>query len=243
VDVEAYYRTIGDLYDLELADRGDEPFWQRIGQEAQGQRILEIGCGSGRATKLLAAGGASLVVALDLSHDMLARVSARPNVRLLQADMRTPPLRGPFDLIVAADDPFSHLTADADRQQAFDAASALLAPNGRLILDALYFGPTELHRRVDFTTSRTTKADPSLTVQERWRCDPTTYLCHATYTYTRDGQQVAEATCHLRTWSAAELDQRLATAGLELTHRWGSYDRAPWRPDDSPCLIVEARRR
>src|SRR6185503_9649320 len=99
--------------------------------------VLEIGAGSGRATALLAAGGADLVVALDLSPDMLARARAAlaglANVRLLRADMRALPLRGAFDLVVAANDPFSHLTAAADRQRALAAAADLLAPDGALV--------------------------------------------------------------------------------------------------------------
>ncbi|MGH8707078.1 MAG: methyltransferase domain-containing protein, partial [Burkholderiales bacterium] len=79
------------------------------------ETVVDLGCGAGNLAPLLMARwpGAKLT-GVDSSPEMLARARARladrENVRLVRADMRALPLRGAFDLVVAADDPFSHLT-------------------------------------------------------------------------------------------------------------------------------------
>src|SRR5438105_3078869 len=229
MDVADYYRAVAPFYDLELRERGDESFWARLGRGAAGRRVLELGAGSGRATALRAAGGAALVCALDRSPEMLERARRRlaglGNVRLVLGDMRAPPLRGTFDLVVAADDPFSHLVASADRQRALSAAAGLLASGGRLVVDALWFNPSELARRAGagLRSEREAAGDRSLRVREHWRCDPRSHRCRASYTYSRDGAEVASAAFVARSWTAAEVRRRFAAAGLRVERCWGDY--------------------
>src|SRR5688572_29474572 len=116
-EVEAYYRTIAPFYDAELADRDDLEFWRELAGRHQGARVLELGAGSGRVTAALAP-SAGVLVGLDISPELLQlarpRLAAWPHARLVQADMLALPFREPFDLIVAADDPMSHLVDAAD---------------------------------------------------------------------------------------------------------------------------------
>src|SRR5690349_18056113 len=110
-EVEAYYRTIAPIYDAEQAGRDDLDFWRSVGERHRGATILELGAGSGRVTAILAPLARSLV-GIDLSPELLrlarTRLDGRPHAHLVQSDMRALPLRGPFDLIVAANDPLSH---------------------------------------------------------------------------------------------------------------------------------------
>ncbi|HLY65690.1 MAG TPA: class I SAM-dependent methyltransferase, partial [Chloroflexota bacterium] len=148
-DVRRYYRTVAQFIDAELADRGDCSFWQAVGRDHRRGRILELGCGSGRVTELLASSGAR-VMGLDISTEMLALARkrlARHNVWLVMGDLRELPLRGRFNVIVAPDDPFSHLTSGSERQQALCALASQLEPNGRLIVDALWFSEEEERQR------------------------------------------------------------------------------------------------
>jgi SAM-dependent methyltransferase len=145
-DVIAYYREIAPFYDAELEGRDDLGFWRRIAEGHRGGRFLELGAGSGRVTETLAP-PAGEVVAIDVSPEMLGkaqvRLSDRENVRLVLADMLDLPFHATFDLIVAADDPFSHLTEDAGRDRALQGVARLLKPGGRFVLDALWLCPKE----------------------------------------------------------------------------------------------------
>jgi ubiquinone/menaquinone biosynthesis C-methylase UbiE len=246
-DVRAYYHTIAPFITAELAERGDETFWRSIARSRRGGRVLELGAGSGRITALLAP-QAREVVALDISPDMLRlareRLAKHHNVRFLQADMRTLDLRVPFDLVVAADDPFSHLASHADRMAALLAVARHLTPKGRFVLDALWQSPDEMQEaggddgRVSDRVVR--EAPPRLRVREQWRCHPRSHTGSAAYEYYVGDHLAARASFHARYWTADELDQLFADAGLRITHRWGSYARTHWDCHRSRKLIVEA---
>jgi SAM-dependent methyltransferase len=277
-EIRRYYRSIAPFLDQELADRGDGPFWTWAASHPPSCRVLELGCGTGRATAFLAQ-AAARVVALDLSLDLLARargrLAGRRNVALIGADMRRVALRREFDLVVAVDDPFVHLIDGADRDQALRAAALQLAPGGRLILDTAWFPPRQRNQAASPAglviervhpapggEARTgseanvggeaslggesgvdgTIGEADLTVREQWRCEPGSRLCTARYTYTRDGEIVAESSFRARLWSVAELLRRIRAAGLAPRSLWGDYDRRPWRRATSLRLIVEARR-
>ena len=52
--IRAYYAAILPHYDASLEDRGDLPFWESMATRWNSKRILELGCGTGRVTKVLA---------------------------------------------------------------------------------------------------------------------------------------------------------------------------------------------
>jgi SAM-dependent methyltransferase len=247
-EIEAYYRTIAPFYDAEQAGRHDLGFWQQVAERHPGGRVLEIGAGSGQVTAVLAP-KADALVGLDLSSELLrlarTRLARWPHVRLVQADMLALPFRESFDLIVAANDPLSHLIEGSDRDRALDAVARHLAPGGRFVLDALWLAPSEaakVARRGGRVEQRTTTLDGNrLRVLERWeRTDDDRQCCHAHYEYHCGGRGPVVADFDAHDWSADELFTRLGRAGLAVTNVWGSYQGERWDPAGSSQLIVEA---
>ena len=241
-DVRRYYRTVSRFMDLELAERGDAELWQRVGRRAGS--ILEVGCGSGRVTAALASADAR-VLGIDLSPELLAiarqRLSGRPNVWLLLADIRNLALLQSFDAIVAPDDPFSHLVTDEDRDQALATIRSLLTPGGRLTLDALWFKPDEERRGAQPDGRKDQHQVQGLTVKEQWRCDPHTHRCSTSFDYEEEGGERAEARFEARYWTEAEIRARFQRAGLAIEGWYGGYAGESWDPERSSHLIVEAR--
>ena len=250
-DVTGYYHRVQPYLDQELADRGDGGFWAWVARESGGGRVLELGAGTGRATAFLAR-AARQVVAFDLSPELVAiarrRLAGEPGVRLFVADMRRVRLAAHFDLVVAVDDPFSHLTSDRDRDQALARIAEHLAPGGRFVLDAAWLPPEQ--RRVAARSSGLTiesthrperrSGGAELQVRESWRCDASTRRCRVRFAYRMDGKEVLEAAFDARLWSLDELECRLKRAGLELVATWGDYDGRPWDRKTSPRLIAMA---
>jgi SAM-dependent methyltransferase len=246
MEVRDYYRRVLPFYDAELADRGDGGLWAWAASAPPSCRVLELGSGTGRATAALAR-AAGRVVGLELTLEMIAvarrKLAGAANVWLVAADMRTPPFRPRFDLVAAIDDPFVHLTADEDREQAFAAAAAHLVPGGRFLLDAAWLAPDQRHASggpEGLVKERSGKG--GLSVRETWRCDPTARLCTVCYEYFVQGRRVQEASFPARLWSREELEHRARATGLEIAYLWGDYDRRPWDRTTSPRLIAELRR-
>ncbi len=249
-DVEAYYRDVAPFYDAELADRDDLDFWRGVAAAHRGGRVLELGAGSGRVTAVLAP-FAGDVVAVDLSPELTGlaheRLAAWPRVHLVRADMRALAFRQPFDLVVAADDPFSHLVDDADRDRTLEVVARHLAPGGRFVLDALWLSP-DAASAVASAGGRVRRQTTSLhgqrlRVVERWaRQGGPERCCHAQYEYHRAGCPPVVAEFDARDWSPAELAVRFGRAGLAVTEVWGSYRRTAWDARRSSQLIVEAVR-
>jgi SAM-dependent methyltransferase len=241
-DVEGYYHSVVPFLDHELAERGDEQLWVELARAQRGKRVLELGAGTGRVTALLARGGAR-VLGIDLSSEMLDRGRARladaPGVELVQTDMRRLALQERFDLVVAADDPFSHLVEDADRDAALTTIAAHIAPGGRFVLDALWMTEEQLARGRE--SERRTEIDGrALTIRERWRCDPAAARCDAHYEYDVADEPPRVASFEARAWTLDEIDQRFARAGLRVDARWGDYARTAFDPARSRHLIVRA---
>ena len=161
--------------------------------------------------------------------------------------MRTLAFRQPFDLIVAANDPLSHLVDAADRDRTLQVVARNLAPGGRFVLDALWLSPDEASA-VASVGGRVRRQTTSLhghrlRVVERWaRPDGLGSCCHARYEYRRAGRRPVVAEFDARDWSPAELTGRFSRAGLAITRVWGSYQRTAWDAGRSTQLIVEAGR-
>lgn len=257
-EVRGYYRTVSRFIDRERLGRPDRSFWRSVAREHRGGSGLDLGCGTGRVTRLLAR-ELAWVVGLDLSPEMLAlawgkarkrargRVAAggrraRDRVALVAADMRELFLGREFDLVTAAKDPLAHLGSGADRDRTLAAVAAHLAPGGRFVLDALWLPPGRLARALDAGGLVLDRAgEEGLRVRETWRCEPGG-SCWTCYEYRRGGELLARAELRSRVWTEAEVEKRLARAGLAVTALWGDYGRTPWRRESAERLVVEARR-
>jgi SAM-dependent methyltransferase len=115
----------------------------RFGGVTPRERVLEVGCGMGRCTLLMAERGLR-VEGLDLSPALLDRLRAydggRFRIPLHCADVRHPPaeLEGAFDVVVGMF-VLHHL---ASLEECFAAMTRLLKPGGRMVfLEANAYNP------------------------------------------------------------------------------------------------------
>ena len=258
-EVRSYYDTVSRYIEVELARRHDQEFWKRTVAGAEHPSILDLGCGTGRISEVLAR-GASSVVGIDLSREMLRRARQRlaghAHVHLILADMRSLRLARRFDLVVAANDPFVHLLKDTDRDRALETvADHLESAGGRFVLDAFWLEDDRLEQAArpgGYRRERTLEADEisrpnPLRIRETWHCDQESRRCRVRYEYvpqddgeSGDSSPRDRAVFDARLWSVQELEARLGRVGLRIDSLNGGFDGRPFDPADASHLIVEA---
>jgi demethylmenaquinone methyltransferase/2-methoxy-6-polyprenyl-1,4-benzoquinol methylase len=97
-----------------------------------GQRVLDVGCGTGLNFRLIAdaVGPDGLVVGTDLSRGMLARVSGRPRMRLVQAAANQRLFRpASFDAVLC-----TYVISTILDEQVLPPILEALRPGGRLVV-------------------------------------------------------------------------------------------------------------
>jgi SAM-dependent methyltransferase len=241
-DVREYYWRILPFYELESGLRRDLDFWRKVARRWRPTRILDLGAGLGRITRAVACDAPA--IGIDVSLEMLARARSRrepgSRARFVGGDMRRVHFSGGFDLIIAADDPFSHLTSAADRRQALRAVAKQLSPRGRFVLDGLY------RRRHLFEPPprRMRHAGGVLSISETWRPIGTGQLWNARYRYCdrsgRGRETSLEASFVARAWDPARIRRFFRSCGLRIEELWGDFDQRPFSRN-APRLVVVAR--
>ena len=137
-----YERDMGSLGD----SVDDIPFYVGLAREAasRGERVLELGCGTGRVTIPMAQAGAE-VTGLDSSPAMLdiaraKRERAGVTVRWVEGDMADFELPERYGLVVIPFRSFLHLIGDEDQLNCLAAIHGHLTAGGRLALN-FYVSP------------------------------------------------------------------------------------------------------
>jgi len=242
-DVRAYYEKILPFYEKESIACAHLDFWIGLARRWRPGRILEIGAGLGRITEALSRQAPS--VGIDISLEMLylasRRFPDRARACLVAADMRRGVFACPFDLILAPNDPFCHLTSALDRRQALRVVADQLSARGRFVLDGLY------RKRKGFEPPgrRIRHERGVLEISETWLPIGSRQLWRARYRYrerrTGESARTVEASFVARAWDPRELRREFASCGLTVEQIWGDFEHRPFG-GDSTRIIVVARR-
>jgi SAM-dependent methyltransferase len=244
------------LYDAFVFD-GDLPLYLDLVRQ-QGQKVLEVACGSGRILVPLVQAGFD-VLGIDVSPHMLAVAREKldalvnePNkraARLVQADMRSFALdEHDFDLAILAVKSFAYLTERHDQLSCLAAVVAHLRPGGLLAIDFLHPKPDwvgaaqgsvrdDLLRRVPergFTLSRVESVvSTDLARQVR--------VIRSAYELVDDRGAVIEkrfVEWPYRWTYRFEAEHLLERAGLTVEALYGGYRREPFTSSSAAMLFV-----
>jgi SAM-dependent methyltransferase len=244
-EVREYYAKILPFYGMESVARRDLGFWRSLVRRWRPARILDVGSGLGRITS--AVGRDVPAIGIDISLEMLAaarrRLEPESQARFVAADMRRVAFAGGFDLIVAASDPFSHLTSEADRRRALRAVAEQLSGHGHFVLEGLY------RRRNLFEPAlrRIRHSAGVLSISESWRPIGTGQLWKARYRYRDRGgdgrEATVEASFRARAWDPATIRGFFASCGLAIEELWGDFDCRPFSRGAARLIVVARRSR
>lgn len=138
------YESFAQVYDQMMNDVPYEDWalyleglWKKFG--ASPKMVLDLGCGTGNMTQLLATKGYEMI-GIDLSEEMLciAKEKARTaelDILYLQQDMTEFELYGTVDSIIAVCDSMNYILDDEELIEVFRKADNYLEPGGLFIFD------------------------------------------------------------------------------------------------------------
>jgi SAM-dependent methyltransferase len=225
-----------DLYDLvSPPDAAMEAFYVGAAR-ANGPRVLELACGSGRFAVPLAVAGLE-VVGCDLAEPMLVRArdyAAERGVKIetILADVRELDLKGrQFDTVFIAANSIMHLLTTADFRGFFRSVARHLAPGGQLVFDcfvpsvALLCRPGQRQHMADVSHPMLGE----IAIEEIIDYDALSQISHTRWFWsTRAERDFLETPLELRQIFPQELPLLVASHGFALTDRFGDFDRGPF---------------
>jgi SAM-dependent methyltransferase len=230
------YDAIARLYDPWSASVTEDVEFYVEEAVASGGPVVELACGTGRIAVPIAKAGIRLI-GVDGSAGMLevAREYARVEgveelLDLRHGDLREPPVPERVPLVLIPFRSLLHMTTEADRLQALEAARKLLLPAGRLVFDV--FAPSA--EDVEDTHGRWLEREPGIFERADWDENERTLTLSV-----RRGE---EASTMLLAWlSPPEWRLLLDRAGFDVEAQWGWFDRRPFAGGED--VVFAARRR
>jgi SAM-dependent methyltransferase len=137
----AAFDTFSPFYDV-LTGHQDYDWWWSVllplaeAAGLSGNRVLDVGCGTGKSLAPLLARGWS-GVGVDVSSGMLAQARRKlgSEAELVEHDMRALPVLGEFDLVCSLCDAINDLRDEQQLVETFSGFRRNLAPGGVVVFD------------------------------------------------------------------------------------------------------------
>jgi SAM-dependent methyltransferase len=239
------FDAFAEIYDAWVATAANTdrhvPFYLDEFAKAGGP-CVELGVGNGRITIAAAERGID-ITGVDISPAMLDIVRERAkaaglaaSVKLVEADMRSFRLPAPAALVAIPFSTVGHLVSADDKAALFRHVHSQLKPGGRFVFDSFVFDPAFAASNANVVRLRAEYADPATGEDVfLWATQlydkPTQGIRIVAWTdrIGPDGTVTKRRYCRLAfSWIEPEQTRSLlTTAGFEIEHAWGSFDRTP----------------
>lgn len=138
------YRNLASVYDFLMQDIDYEAWAKYIVEltqqhDAPGNNILDLGCGTGKISVLLAQKGFN-IIGVDNSVEMLTEAEQKfrnSNItpKLYKQDIRNLNIKEKVDIVISTFDTFNYLLTKEDLLKVFSNIYEVLNPKGLLVFD------------------------------------------------------------------------------------------------------------
>ena len=242
---ERYYRDTARFYEP-FATRPDEPFYREMAKR-YGSPILELACGTGRISLMLAEEGHE-IVGVELSPEMreiaqekLQKLpeDVQSRVTLHKGDITDFNLDRTFRLIIIPSS-FKFLLTTDDQIACLRCVRNHLNDDGVFILD-LYPGES-FEENGAFTTAPIEIDGAMVTKSYKYSNDLNTQLRHwdvVVEAKKPDGKvERIETQSITSLFMPREIDLLLELAGFQIIEEYGYWDFSPYKPDTFRRILV-----
>jgi len=223
---ETYGERVADVYDEWYKPVDTAAEVTLLTELAAGGRVLELGIGTGRVALPLAANGLE-VHGLDASPAMVERMRAKPGgdaIPVTIGDMADVAVDGEFALVFVVFNTFFQLSSQEAQLRCMANVAAHLQARGRFVVHAFVPDTSRIeegqHLSVREASLDRVRLDASVYDSKDQRVDTTQLRI------TEQGIRLVHA--KLRFAWPPELDLMARLAGLELEHRWATFDKQPF---------------
>jgi SAM-dependent methyltransferase len=205
---------------------------------APGSRILDIACGRGRHSLVMAEKGYD-VTGIDISPAMIdeAKKLERENLHFYVHDMRLPFRINYFNYVFNFFTSFGYFNTRREHEDALRTMSSALKPGGCLVLDYL-----NVHYVEDHLVHKEKKEMNGVVFYiTRWMDEYHFYKKIEIEDETL--KEPLEYTEKVSKFSLGDFKDMLAYHGIQLQEVYGDYKLAPYQLHQSPRLILLGRKK
>ena len=200
-----------------------------------GAAVLDLGCGSGRHSRGLAARGFR-VTGIDLSAESLERARRRPGpyVRFVEQDMRRPFGTRTFDCVLSLFTSFGYFEDRMDHLTVIRNIATSLKPGGTVVLDYLNVDHVQKH----LVAHETIERDGVCYTLSRWSDDRAFFKRISIAD--GPGRPTVEHVERVAKLTLGDFQRLFGLCGLQIEEAYGDYELGRFEAATSPRLIVVA---
>lgn len=201
--------------------------------------VCELGCGTGRMTRLLAQSGYDMI-GIDVSQEMLsiAREQESSGILYLAQDMREFELYGTVRAVVSVCDSMNYLLEESDLLQVFQLVNNYLDPEGLFLFDLnTDYKFRELMGERTFSEHR----EEGSLVWDNYYDEEEKINEYALTIFVHEGQGLYrkyEETHYERSFRLDEIVRLLRQAGMRFIRACDAEDYGPVREDSGRIYIM-----
>ena len=227
------------------------PFLARVLSSVPSPKVLDLGCGTGEHSRLLASRGFE-VTGIDASEAMLARArepTAGENPRYVAGDIADVAtlVAGGFGGAICLGNTLPHVATRADLERMVAGLRARLAPGAPLLTQLLNYDRIFAKKLRTLPVNVMPDEDGELVLVRLMDLRPDGHVIFtpATFRYRPEGDPPLELlsarSVWLRGWRLDELEPILRDHGFDRIETYGTMEGGPYDPRESGDLILVAR--